>query len=133
MSGLLAFLVKIGFRGMVDRALEHLETRAKLENEREALKTKTTVELAKLAVNEVAILKEYEQKKLSFPWFWLFAALFIVPLAMWWTAVIIDSVFMFSWNVADLPTPQMQEWAGRMIQWLFFVGSGVAGLRALRG
>lgn len=77
-------------------------------------------------------MADYNRAKLSFPWFWVFAGMFIAPLALWWAAVILDSVFMFSWSVADLPTPQMQEWAGDMIRWLFYIGSGVGALRMLR-
>lgn len=132
MAGIIAFLVKLGFGGVVEKALYHMERRAELENDRERLKSQTAVALARHAVNEAKIMADYNKAKLAFPWFWVFAGLFIVPLALWWSAVILDSVFGFSWSVADLPTPQMQEWAGDMIRWLFYVGSGVGALRALR-
>ncbi len=132
MAGILAFLIKLGFGGIVEKALHHIERRAELENDRERLKSETTVALAREAVQEAQIMADYNKAKLAFPWFWLFAGLFIVPLALWWSAVILDSVFGFAWSVADLPTPQMQQWAGDMIRWLFYVGSGVGALRALR-
>lgn len=132
MAGIIAFLVKLGFGGVVEKALDHMERRAELENDRERLKHETTVALAREAVKEAQIMADYNKAKLAFPWFWVFAGLFIVPLALWWSAVILDSVFGFFWSVADLPTPQMQEWAGDMIRWLFYVGSGVGALRALR-
>lgn len=132
MSGIIAFLIKLGFGGVVDKALDHMERRAELQNDRERLKSETTVGLAREAVSEAKIMADYNRAKLSFPWFWVFASMFIAPLALWWAAVILDSVFMFSWSVADLPTPQMREWAGDMIRWLFYVGSGVGALRMLR-
>lgn len=132
MSGIIAFLIKLGFGGVVDKALDHMERRAELQNDRERLKSETTLALAREAVSEAKIMADYNRAKLSFPWFWVFAGMFIAPLALWWAAVILDSVFMFSWSVADLPTPQMQEWAGDMIRWLFYVGSGVGALRMLR-
>lgn len=132
MSGILAFLIKLGFGGVVDKALDHMERRAEMKNDRERLKAQTTVALAREAVSEAKIIADYNRAKLSFPWFWVFAGMFIAPLALWWSAVILDSVFMFSWSVADLPTPQMQEWAGDMIRWLFYVGSGVGALRMLK-
>ena len=132
MAGIIAFLVKLGFGGVVEKALDHMERRAELENDRERLRSETTVALAREAVKEAQIMADYNKAKLAFPWFWVFAGLFIVPLALCWSAVILDSVFGFSWSVADLPTPQMQEWAGDMIRWLFYVGSGVGALRALR-
>lgn len=132
MSGIIAFLIKLGFGGVVDKALDHMERRAEMQNDRERLKSETTVALVREAVSEAKIMADYNRAKLSFPWFWVFAGMFIAPLALWWAAVILDSVFMFSWSVADLPTPQMQEWAGDMIRWLFYVGSGVGALRMLR-
>lgn len=132
MSGIIGFLIKLGFGGVVDKALAHLERRAELENDRDRLRSETTVALAREAVKEAHVMADYNKAKLSFPWFWVFAGMFIGPLALWWSAVILDSVFGFAWSVADLPTPQMQEWAGDMIRWLFYVGSGVGALRMLR-
>ncbi|MFW2541593.1 hypothetical protein ACN2XU_03045 [Primorskyibacter sp. 2E107] len=132
MSGLVAFLIKLGFGGIVDKAIGHIERRAELLNDRERLQAQTTVALAREAVSEARIMAEYNRAKLAFPWFWVFAGLFIGPLALWWAAVILDSVFGFAWSVADLPTPQMQEWAGDMIRWLFYVGSGVGALKMIR-
>ncbi|ABF63560.1 hypothetical protein TM1040_0827 [Ruegeria sp. TM1040] len=132
MTGLIAFLMRMGFGGMVDKAISHLERRAELQNDREKLRSQTTVELAREAVKEAQIMADYNRAKFAFPWFWLFAALFLVPLAAWWSAVILDSIFGFTWSVADLPTPQMQEWAGDMIRWLFYVGTGVGAIKSLR-
>jgi hypothetical protein len=131
MMGLFAFLIKIGFGGLADRAIDALEARADRAGELEALRARTTVELAREAVNETKILADLNKAKFAFPWFWLFAGMFIVPLALWWAAVILDSVFGFAWNVADLPTPQMQAWAGDMIRWVFYVGSGVGVVKAV--
>ena len=132
MGGLISFLLRIGFGGLVEKGIAHLDRRAELANDRAALEAKTTADLARLAVEEAKVMAAFNTTKLSFPWFWIFAALFLLPLALWWAAVIFDSVFGFAWNVADLPTPQMQEWAGDMIRWVFYVGSGVGALRAIR-
>ena len=132
MGWLLSFVVRLGFDGIVDKALDHLRRRAELGNDAERLKSETTVKLAELAVTEARMMTEFNRAKLNFPFFWIFAALFVVPLGLWWSAVILDSIFMFEWSVADLPTPQMQEWAGTIIMWGFYVGVGVSGLRDLR-
>jgi hypothetical protein len=34
------------------------------------------------------------------------------------------------WGVDTVPV--LEEWGGQMIQWLFYVGGGVAALRSLR-
>lgn len=44
--------------------------------------------------------------------------LFALPLAVWWAAVIADSLFRFRWNVAALPAP-LDEWAGWIVSALF--------------
>jgi hypothetical protein len=49
--------------------------------------------------------------------------LFVVPLGVWFTAVIADSLFLFTWNVAALPHP-LNDWAGWIISALFLVDAG---------
>jgi len=76
---------------------------------------------------------EIQKAKFQFPWFWLLIALFILPLGAWWSAIMIDSIFGFTWNVANLPTPELREWAGQMIAFLFYTGGTVAGIKAILG
>lgn len=82
----------------------------------------TTIEVAQ---------SEERKAKYQIPWFWLLASMFIVPLAFWWTMVIADSIFNFPFDIANLPTADMRAWAGDMIKFLFYVGTGVAGIKAL--
>ncbi|WP_300067748.1 hypothetical protein [uncultured Ruegeria sp.] len=136
MTKLIGFLINLGFGGIVDKAIGHMERRAELENDKERLKAMTTVELARQAVTETSIMVDYNKAKLHFPWFWVFAGMFLVPLALWWSAVIIDSIpylrdVFGDEQVSNLPTAQMQKWAGNMIQWLFYVGSGVGAVKLL--
>lgn len=56
---------------------------------------------------------------------WWFQLFFVIPLGMWWTAVILDSIFSFPGNVAALPSP-MDEWATWIISALFIVDGGKA-------
>ena len=65
--------------------------------------------------------------------FWLMAA-FAVPLALWFAAVVVYSVFWCSgcaypqpWSVAALPAP-LDEWAGIIIVSIF----GVVGLSSFK-
>lgn len=132
MTGIIAFLLKLGLGGIVDKAIGVMEKRAELENDKERLKAMTTVELAKAAVQEAQIMAEFNKAKLSYSGFWVFTALFIVPLGAWWTAVIVDSIFGFSWSVANLPTPEMRDWAGSMIRWLFYVGTAAGAVNLIK-
>lgn len=54
---------------------------------------------------------------------WWFQLFFVIPLGFWWSAVIVDSVFNFSWQVASLPYP-LDEWAAWIITALFVVDGG---------
>ena len=57
---------------------------------------------------------------------WWFQLFFVVPLGIWWFAVIIDSIFMFqNWDVAALPGP-LDDWAAYIISALFIVDGGKA-------
>ncbi|PII38662.1 hypothetical protein T190_17020 [Sinorhizobium meliloti CCBAU 01290] len=131
MIALFSFLIKIGLSGVVERGIKLMERRAELEVDKEKLRTELTAEYMRQIVEETRIMADLNKAKFSFPWFWMFAALFVLPLGFWWSAVILDSVFGFSWNVADLPTLEMKDAAQQMIQWLFYVGGGVAGVKAV--
>ena len=124
--------MKIGLGSVVDKTIDLMKHRASLENDKEKLKTQVTIEHIKAITEETRLITDYNKQKLQFPWFWLFVSFFIIPLGLWWNAVILDSIFHFQWNVANLPTQQMQEWAGQMIQWLFYIGSGIAVFKTMR-
>ena len=132
LTTVLGFLVKLGLGGIVDKTLGHLERKSDLENDREALKSKVSIEHIRAAVEETRIMADLNKSKMGNVWFWVFSALFIFPLGGWWTAVILDSIFHFGWNVANLPTADMRAWAGDMIKWLFYTGSVGVALKLLK-
>lgn len=51
---------------------------------------------------------------------WWFQLFFVIPLGLWWTAVILDSIFGWDHNIAALPAP-LDEWAAWIISALFIV------------
>ena len=55
----------------------------------------------------------------------LFQLFFVLPLGIWFAAVVADSIFHFDWNVAALPSP-LDQWAGWIISALFLVDGGKA-------
>lgn len=103
-KGLLSFITG----GSLDRILDTIEKRLDNEVTKEEIKaevTKTWIQAqANLLVGRT----------------WWFQLFFVVPLGFWWSAVIIDSVFGFSWNVASLPQP-LDEWAGWMLSSVFLI------------
>lgn len=63
---------------------------------------------------------------------WWFQLFFVIPLGLWWSSVILDSIMIsFSWwthTTAALPSP-LDTWAGWIISALFLVD----GSKALMG
>lgn len=94
--------------GSLDRILDTIEKR--LDNE--VTKEEIKAEVTKTWINA--------QAQLLVGRTWWFQLFFVVPLGFWWSAVIIDSVFGFSWNVAALPSP-LDEWAGWMLSSVFLI------------
>lgn len=127
-----AFIAKIGLGGVVDRTLDYMERKAQSQTDKELVRSKVQIEAIKAAVNETKIMADLNKSKIDHQVFWWFLALFVAPLGVWWTAVIADSLFHFEWDVAALPSP-LDDWAGDMIGWLFYVGGGVAGLAGAKG
>jgi len=125
LATLVTLAVKFGLGGIIDKTIALLDHRAELDVDKEKLRTELAAEHLRQIVEETRLMVDFNKAKMQFPLFWLLASLFVVPLGMWWAAVILDSIFGFSWSVADLPTSQMQMWAGDMIKWLFYVGGGV--------
>jgi hypothetical protein len=59
---------------------------------------------------------------------WWFQLFFVIPLGLWWTSVILDSIFLkdaFGHTTYALPAP-LDTWAGWIISALFVVDGGKA-------
>lgn len=56
---------------------------------------------------------------------WWFQLFFVIPLGIWWSAVIADSIVGWEHNIAALPKP-LDEWAGWIVSALFIVDGGKA-------
>ncbi|EFO32483.1 conserved hypothetical protein [Roseibium sp. TrichSKD4] len=106
----------LGFLGgsAADRFLSHLERRAELQNGRERLKTEVTLETIRA---ELAARQAARDIVLAEQGWWVTALIrpaFAWPIVIWSGAVVADSLFQFSWNVAALPSP-LSEWAGWIV------------------
>lgn len=99
--------------GTLDRILETIENRMDNETEKERIKAEVT----KTYVNAQANLMVGRT--------WWFQLFFVIPLGLWWTAVILDSIFGWQHNIAALPKP-LDEWAAWIISALFIVDGGKA-------
>lgn len=104
--------------GILDRVLDTVDRRIDAETDREVIKGE--------------IIKEHYRSRADFMragGFWLMV-IFAAPLAAWWCAVLIYSVFWCQrcafpqeWSIAALPAP-LDEWAGLIVMAIF----GVIGL-----
>lgn len=132
MGAILGFLLKLGLGGMVDRALDSLDRRAELANDREALRAKTTAELARLAVEEARVMEGFNRAKLNHWPFWVLVWAVALPFIAWEWSVVIDSIPYLrdafgEQQVANLPTPELRLAFAKMIEWTFYTGATVAG------
>jgi hypothetical protein len=136
MTGLLAFLLRLGFDGVVRDAIEALDRRADLAADTDKQRLQATVELAREAVRETEAMAGFNAAKLEYRAFWWLLLAVSGLLTLWMGAVVIDCIpylrdIFGEQQVHDLPTPALQDAFAAMIKWLFFLGSGVAGLKTL--
>ncbi|MGL4673296.1 MAG: hypothetical protein ACRCXK_00405 [Wohlfahrtiimonas sp.] len=129
LATLATFLVKVGLGSIIDKTVDLMKHKASLENDKEKLKTEIAIEHIKAISEEARLMTDFNKSKLGFPWFWLFVGIFVLPLGAWWSAIILDSIFLFSWNIATVPI--LEEWGGQIIQWLFYVGGGIAAWKSI--
>lgn len=119
---MIALLAKLFGGGLIDRVLDTVDKKVAAETDREAIKGE--------------IIKEHYRARAD--WmraggFWL-SMLFALPLAFWYGAVCVYSVFWCAgcafpqgWTIAALPAP-LDEWAGLIIISIF----GVVGVSRFR-
>lgn len=108
--------------GLLDRVFATVDRKIAAETDREALKRD--------------IILEHYRTRADFMragGFWLML-IFALPLAFWWAAVLVYSVFWCAgcvwpqqWSIAALPRP-VDEWAGAIVLAIF----GVLGIDRLR-
>ncbi|MEP1934938.1 MAG: hypothetical protein ABJJ37_27000 [Roseibium sp.] len=117
--------------GILDRLLSHLETRIDNETEQRRLDADIVREQIK-----GEILARAEARKVLIAesgHFWsagrLGRLLFVVPLGIWWTAICLDSTFLFGWGVDEVPV--LREWGGAIITSLFLVDGAQSVVRGL--
>lgn len=80
-------------------------------------------------VSYEALKTEETKIKLNNKAYWLLIYWFILPLGIYWSFTIAVSIYPFM-TIYALP-PVFMGWAGDMIKWLFYIGSGVLGIKAL--
>ncbi len=102
--------------GSLEKILDVINTKMDNDTKREELKAEVTETWIKA------------QASLLVGRTWWFQLFFVLPLGMWWTSVILDSIFLKDWfghTTYALPAP-LDDWAAWMISALFIVDGGKA-------
>lgn len=102
--------------GSLEKILDVINTKMDNDTKREELKAEVTETWIKA------------QASLLVGRTWWFQLFFVLPLGMWWTSVILDSIFLKDWfghTTYALPSP-LDDWAAWMISALFIVDGGKA-------
>lgn len=123
LAALLAFSLRLASSGLLDKALGALKARADSAAERERIDATVAVEhiraeLARRQAQRDVLIAEQGRPVTA-----LMRPAFAYPLAVYYAAVIADSLFHFRWNVAALPAP-IGDWSGWIISAIFLSESG---------
>lgn len=103
-----SFLVSTLTGGSLDKILDTINKKMSNDVQREEVKAEVTKKWIEA------------QASLLVGRTWWFQLFFVIPLGIWWSAVIADSIVGWDHNIAALPTP-LDEWAGWIISALFIV------------
>jgi hypothetical protein len=120
---LVAALLKLASSGLIERTLAVLKERADTATERERITATVAIEevraeRSRRAAQRDILLAEQGNRVTA-----LMRPVFAYPLAIYYAAVIADSLFKFRWNVAALPDP-IGDWSGWIISAIFLSESG---------
>ncbi len=113
----------------LDRVLAHMERRANNQTERERIRSEIVSEEIKA---EIAARRAARDIVIAEQGWWVTAMIrpaFAWPIVIWCGAVVADSLFHFSWNVAALPAP-LDEWAGWIVAAYFLTRPIEKGVRS---
>lgn len=114
--------------GVLDRVLGHMKRKADSQTERERIRTQVTIEEIKA---DIAARQAARDIIVAEQGWWVTAMIrpaFAWPIVIWSGAIVADSLFHFTWNVAALPKP-LDEWAGWIVGAYFITRPFEKGVR----
>ncbi|PZP65764.1 MAG: hypothetical protein DI604_23525 [Delftia acidovorans] len=110
-------------KGALNRILDTIDKRVDGETERQQI----IGDAVKHYVETDAQLRATAMQSRIFWWVW---AAFAAPVAFWFGAICLDSVFLLSGHIADLPA-SVKPYATQIFSAIFGSGAAVAGLQAV--
>ena len=123
MSFIIGLILRLASGGVLDKVMGALKANADSTVERERIDASVAIEhvraeLARRQAQRDVLLAEQGRLVTS-----LMRPAFAYPLAVYYAAVIADSLLHFRWNVAALPVP-IGDWSGWIISAIFLSESG---------
>lgn len=123
LAALVGYALRLASGGLLDRVLGAMQARADSAVERERIDATVAIEeikaeLGRRQAQRDVLLAEQGRTITS-----LMRPAFAYPLAIYYAAVIADSLLHFRWNVAALPAP-IGDWSGWIISAIFLSESG---------
>jgi hypothetical protein len=132
LAGIIAFVLKLASSGLLDKTLELLKATSDNATERDRIDATVAIEHIKAELGRRQAERDVlvaEQGRLVTS---LMRPAFAYPLAVYYAAVILDSLAHFRWNVAALPAP-IGDWSGWIISAIFLSESGERIARTVAG
>lgn len=123
MTLILTFLLRIASSGLLDRVLGAMQARADSAVERERIDATVAIEEIKAEIGRRQAQRDVLIAEQGRGITALMRPAFAYPLAVYYGAVIADSLLHFRWNVAALPVP-IGDWSGWIISAIFLSESG---------
>jgi hypothetical protein len=123
MTLILSFILRLASSGLLDRVLASLQARADSEVERERIDATVAIEEIKAELGRRQAQRDILLAEQGRGITALMRPAFAYPLAVYYAAVIADSLLHFPWNVAALPSP-IGDWSGWIISAIFLSESG---------
>lgn len=123
LAALAGLILRLASSGVLDRTLAAMQARATSDTERERIEAGVAIEeiraeLGRRQAQRDVVLAEQGRLVTS-----LMRPAFAYPLAVYYAAVIADSIGRFKWNVAALPHP-IGDWSGWVISAIFLSETG---------
>lgn len=104
--------------GVLGKVLDHLETKAKLANDRERLKTEVTISEIKAELADRQERAKIVKAELGHPVAWFPRFVICMAAAIYFVAHVVDAIWQLDGDVAPLP-PQMAGLLGVIFGGMF--------------
>ena len=132
LAGLVGLALKLVSGGVLDRVLGLLKAQQDSAVERDRITAQVAIEHIKAELGRRQAQRDVLIAEQGRAVTAMMRPAFAYPLAVYYAAVIADSLFHFTWNVAALPAP-IGDWSGWIISAIFLSESGERITRTIVG